>query len=49
MTFCGGINKDGESLINKLNNIFVDEIYKKLILESSGTPVLYTGCMVPKG
>ena len=37
-----------ESLKKQLN-IFVDEIYKKCTLWSSGTPVLYIGCMVPKG
>ena len=30
-------------------NIVVDEVYKKRSLESSGTPVLHRGCMVPKG
>jgi len=29
-------------------NIFVDYIYKECNLGSSGTPVLYIGCMVHK-
>jgi len=37
-----------ESLKTKLS-IFVDQIYKKCTLESSGTPVLFIRCMVPKG
>ena len=38
-----------ESLKKKKLNISVDQIYKKCILGSSGMPVLYIGCMVPKG
>jgi hypothetical protein len=37
-----------ESLKKKIN-ISVDEIYKKCTLGSSGTPVLYIGCMVSEG
>ena len=48
MTFCGGINGDGASKYKKSLNIFVDYIHKKHSLESSGTPVLYIGCMMPK-
>jgi hypothetical protein len=47
MTFCGGINEDGERNSKKKLNIFVDYIYKKCTVGSSGTSVLYTGCMVP--
>jgi len=36
-----------ESLKKQLN-IFFDYIYKKLTLVSSGTSVLYIGCVVPK-
>jgi hypothetical protein len=48
-TFYEGINGNGARKSNKLLNIFVDNIYKKRNLASSGTPVLYIGCMVPKG
>jgi hypothetical protein len=37
-----------ESLKKQLN-IFVDWIYKKSTLGSSGTSVLYIRCMAPKG
>jgi hypothetical protein len=43
MTFCEGINGDGARKSNKLLNMFVDLIYKKRNLESSGTAVLYMG------
>jgi hypothetical protein len=46
MTFCGGINEDGERK-SKKTNIFVDLIYKKCTLWSSGMSVLYIGCVVP--
>ena len=38
-----------ESLKKKKLNIFVDRIYKKLTLVSSGMSVLYMGCVVSKG
>jgi len=37
-----------ESLIKQLN-IFIDQIYIKRTVGSSGTSVLYIGCVVPKG
>jgi hypothetical protein len=49
MTFCGGIEGDCASKSKKKIIIFVDQIYKKHSLESSGTSVLYIGCLVPKG
>ena len=33
----------------KKKNLFVDLIYKKCTLGSSGTSVLYIGCMVSRG
>jgi hypothetical protein len=49
-TFCGGINEDGARKSKKKSlYTFVDYIYKKCTLGSSGMPVLYIGCMVPKG
>jgi hypothetical protein len=47
--FGGGIKEDGERKSKNKLNIFVDLIYKKCTLGRSGTPVLYIGCMVPKG
>jgi hypothetical protein len=38
--------------VQRLKNsvrIFVEKIYKMGFLEGSGVPVLYIGCMVPKG
>ena len=32
--------------LKKLLNIFVDQIYKKCTVGSSGTSVLYIGCVV---
>jgi len=50
MTFCGGINEDGERKSKKIMKyICWLNIYKKRTLGSSGTSVLYIGCMVPKG
>ena len=49
-TFYGGINEDGETKSKKIIKcICCLNIYKKRTLGSSGTSVLYTGCMVPKG
>ena len=48
-TFYGGINEDGARKSKKKLNIFVDWIYNKRTLWSSGTPVLYIWSMVPKG
>jgi hypothetical protein len=48
-TFCGGINGDCAAGIKKSLDVFVEQIYKKRSLESSGSPVLYIVCMVPKG
>jgi len=49
-TFYGGMNEDGERKSKKKElNIFIDWIYKKRIPGTSGKPVLYIGCMVPKG
>ena len=50
MTFCGGINEDGERKSKKIiKYICWLNIYKKCILGSSGTSVLYIGCMAHEG
>ena len=47
-TLCGGINEDGERKSKKNNEIYLLNKYIKSVLwGSSGTSVLYTGCMVP--
>jgi len=49
-TFCRGINWDCAACLKKYNEIYLLIKYiKKRSLESSGTPVLYGECMVPKG
>jgi len=49
-TFCGGINEDGERKSKKIiKYICWLNIYKKCILGSSGTSVLYIGCMAHEG
>ena len=49
MAFSPGINGDGVRKYKKTLNILIDKLYKKHSLERSSTPVLYVGCMAPKG